>query len=215
MKRSRVLTALLGIALFFGVVHAATAMEPCADQLWPRFFYSGFTNGYMGGLVRMPVDMWVPGNGDTCLESLDNGGSDWCLAYASSGTSWTDTILQACVQHKGGGSNEFGLVYRLSNPGNYYLFVLSGLTTAKLIKCEDGVYTELASEPYSYSSNTWYTMRVEMQGDEHKACVNGLPVITATDGTHTQGTGGCAAMGTNVWFDNLFSILRPTPRFVP
>jgi hypothetical protein len=215
MKRSRTLYVLIALGLMLSSVQLATAMEPCADQFWPRFFYSGFTNGYLGGLVRVPSDMWVAGNDQTCLESLDNGCSNWCLAYVSSGSSWNDVILQASVQHKGGTCNEFGLVYRWMDPDNYYLFTLKDFSTAAILKCQNGEFTELASTAHAYSSHTWYTLRVETQGDLHKAFVNGTPVFTLNDDTHPRGTGGCAAYGTNVWFDNLFSILRPAPRFVP
>lgn len=210
MRIQKCLPLFVGILIALFLVQTVGAMLPCAGQLWPRFFYSGFENGFTGGFVPYPPDAWGPGNSNRSYEVQDMGIDNWCLSWVENGFFWTNHILQASVQYRGGVSNNVGLIYHLQNPNNYYLFVLSEGNTASLMVCVNGTIVRAESTTYDYQPDNWYVLRVEVQGSEHTARVNGVPVLTWTDSTFMYGTGGLVARGSNAWFDNVISILRPS-----
>ena len=209
MRHRKTIGLLLFTLLALALLPPSEAMRPCANQLWPLFFYSGFDNGDTEGFILYPPTAWLPENGNTVLASQDNGCTDWVAAWLMDGFLWTDYILQASVQYKNGTCNNLGLMYRMRNLTQYYLFVLRDGTTASLIRYTNGVPDREESVPYAYQPDRWYVLRVEVAGDEHTAHVNGVPVLSWTDSGCPQGTGGLVAKGTHAWFDGVFVIVRP------
>ncbi len=210
MKHSRAFFLSLGVLLIASVmIQTAQAELPRANQIWPRFYYCGFEQAGAEGLVTTPPGAWGLGNGDRSLEVEELASNVWALAWVENGFGWTDHILQASVQYKGGEGNELGLVYRLQDPDNFYLFTLNDGASATLSLCVNGAIVRSESAAFAYSSDQWYVLRVEAQGDLHSARINGVEVIAWTDNTFQMGTGGLAARGTWGWFDNVFSISRP------
>lgn len=209
MRHRKTIGLLLFTLLFLALVPPSDALPPCAVQLWSRFCYSGFDNGSTEGFFLQPPYAWQPENGNTALAALDIGCADWVYARWMEGHLWTDYIWQASVQFKDGSCNNLGLVYRMRDPTQFYLFVLQDGTTASLIRFMNSVQDRIESVPYAYEPNRWYVLRVETAGDVHTACVNGVRVLSWTDSGIPQGTGGVAAKGTHAWFDNVFGITRP------
>ena len=199
---------LAGFILVLFLAQTAGAMLPCGNQLWPRFFYSGFDNGSTEGFVKYPPSAWGPGNGNQSFECQDLGAGTWVLAWVGNGFGWTDHIFQASVQFKEGTLNNLGIIYHLQDPMNYYLFMLSDGQTASLMLNRNGTILRTESVGFTYSTDQWYVLRVEVQGTQHTARINGQVVLSWTDSTLQFGTGGLVARGTRAWFDNVFSIMR-------
>ncbi len=185
------------------------AAMPCAGQILPMLFYSGFEGGSLEGFVLYPQTAWIPGNANTALECITMGTGQWNLAWIIQGFGWTDHNLQASVRFLEG-ANNLGVVFRFRQPGDFYLFVLSGGNTASLMRSVGGVIDRVESVPYTYQTDRWYVLRMELVGNLHKAYVNGLPVLSWTDSTHPMGSGGVAAKDTRAWFDNVTSLVRPS-----
>jgi len=212
MRSHKPIYALLaGFVLALFLTQVAGAMLPCGNQLWPRFFYSGFDNGDTSGFVKYPPSAWGPGNGNRSYECQDLGSSTWVLSWVENGFGWTDHIFQASVQFKEGTLNNLGLIYHFQNPTNYYLFMLSDAQTASLMLNRNGTILRTESVPFTYSPDQWYVLRVEVQGNLHTARINGQVVLSWNDSTLHYGSAGLVARGTRAWFDNVISIMRPLP----
>jgi len=209
MRPHKIIALLLFAFLCFALAPPTQGMRPCANQVWPRFFYSGFDNGDTEDFIPSPRNAWQPGNGNTCYESLDIGCQNWVYSWFRDGFLYTDYILQASMQYKGGACNRLGLLYRMREPSGCYLFVLQDGTTASLIRYTNNVPDRIQSVPYTYVPDRWYVLRVEVAGTGHTAYVNGVPVLSWTDTSFLQGTGGLCAEGTHAWFDNFIVLLRP------
>jgi hypothetical protein len=208
--RSRKAIGLIFLGLLLlALAPPADAMHPCANQLWPRFFYSGFDNGNTEGFIFVPPTGWQADVPHNCLASLDTGCQSWVRAWLMDGFLWTDYILQASVQYLSGTCNQLGLTYRMRDQNNFYLFVLQDGTTASLIRYTNNVPDRTLSVPYAYLPDRWYVLRVQVAGPLHTACVNGVPVLSWTDNSILQGSGGLVAKGTHGWFDGVFVIVQP------
>ena len=208
MTLRSILTPLICGLLLFTV--SSSAQSPAADHLWPRLFYAGFYAGYTGGLVPYPCEgVWSGLPDEECYEAVDANSSTWCLSWAPSGTGWTNCILHTRVQPRDGTSNRAGVVYRLIDPQNHYLFVLEDGQYARIYKCVDGVETLLASADYPYDQYEWYVLRMSLEDDLHIGSIDGEPVVSLFDTTFMQGTGGAAAYDTEAHFDEIWSIIDP------
>lgn len=204
----RIVAPLFCALLLFTV--ASSAQGPTADHLWPRLFYAGFYAGYTGGLVPYPSEgVWSGLPAEECYHAENANASAWCLSWASSGTAWTNYIMHARVQPRDGASNRVGILYRLVDPQNHYLFVLEDGQYARIYKCVDGEETLLASADYPYDQYGWYLLRMRLEDDLHIGSINGEPVVSLFDTTFMRGTGGVATYDTEARFDELWSIIDP------
>ena len=211
-------TILLSIAVLtiLAVTSVAQAFYPNGHEIWPYYFYTGFTGGSLAGMVAYPQDGWGAGNEGDCVESLDLASGQWSLLWVENGFGWGDHIIQASMQHIDGSDNALGLVYHFRNPNNYYLFVLTGGNTASVYCYENGTLSLIDSQDFDYISDEWMVLRMEVStdtfGDQyHQARINGNFVLACTDNTHRYGTGGVAARNTHAWFDNVRALSRPAP----
>src|SRR3712207_9066192 len=62
--------------------------------------------------------------------------------------------------------------------------------------------TTLASKPFTVTTGTWYTLRIEANGTSLSAYVNGALQLTATDGQFASGNIGGATFNATAVFDD-------------
>jgi pectate lyase len=66
-----------------------------------------------------------------------------------------------------------------------------------------GGYTALASAPFTVSTGTWYTVRLDVNGSSLTGSVNGALLVSASDSSFASGKIGLASLNASVRFDDV------------
>lgn len=113
---------------------------------------------------------------------------------------------------------EYGLLFRMSADGKngYGAGVYEGQYT--LFRYDDGNFVELV--PYTADANiltgsTVNRVQVNANGDQITLSVNGVPLKTITDNTHTRGGSGLYVYGTQLPLEAVFDNFRITGSGAP
>ncbi len=141
--------------------------------------------------------------------------TDGSLAYRQSGTSsdsnaragsssWTNYSVQARVKPIafGGADRYVGLMARVVNSNHYYYLALQNGNRLVLGKRAGGSPISLASKSFTFSTGTFYTLRLDVQGSSLSGYVNGTLQLTATEGEFTSGIIGAATYFASASFDD-------------
>jgi hypothetical protein len=107
------------------------------------------------------------------------------------------------------GDRWFGLVARYIDANNYYYITVRNSNTIQLKKIVNGVVTTLGSASLAVALNRNYALRLEAQGEQLRAFVDGRLVLSAFDNALTRGRPGIAMYRTRADYDNV--ILNPDP----
>jgi hypothetical protein len=133
-----------------------------------------------------------------------NGG-----ARSHNGVSTDDQLVQTRAMPTGmAATGWFGVMARYIDDGNYYYLKVGNNGEASLRKLVDGAITELARAPFTASTNTWYTLRLEVVGTKLRAYINGRFVLEATDSSHAVGKYGLVTYRATATFDD-FLVAQP------
>ncbi len=112
-----------------------------------------------------------------------------CGLVISGTREWIDYSVQAEITpHL---VKTFGLAARVQGQERYYALLLSDQKTIKLIKRLDGEIV-LAEQTFVWQFGTPYKMRVEVQGNQIQAWVNGSILFTVEDSIRPLSGGGIA-----------------------
>lgn len=126
-------------------------------------------------------------------------------AITSAGNSaWTNFTFTSDMKMFTGGSS--GLAFRYQDANNFYLFrLLNNGGKAQLYKKVGGTMTLLAETTKTNALNTWYTLRVVVNGTNIKCYVDNMTsaLIDVTDSTYSSGKIGFRVLDTTVQFDNI------------
>jgi hypothetical protein len=130
------------------------------------------------------------------------------LTYASAMSSvgnsaWDDYEVQADIQinHSSTHASIFG---RFQNTNNFYnLEIHSGNNELALWKCDGGSWTKIGSSSQTINSNTWYEVKLVMDGTTLKGYLGGTELIAVTDSAHAAGKTGVRAGNDARWDDFL------------
>ena len=191
-----------GVKIRFG------ALSP--PRFWPNPFVEQFSTATDTNWSRYGTN-FAFGNG--CY-LLTNSGS---FGKALVGDAfWADGTLEADVLLTAGG--DAGLMFRTTNPdyvGPDHAFgYYAGLSASGSVVLGrmSNAWTFLASAPVTVALNTWYHLKITMQGSSIKVFVNDLtqPKITWVDATFRRGQIGVRSFNANAQFDNVtFSNAAP------
>jgi parallel beta-helix repeat protein len=137
--------------------------------------------------------------------------------YLYNGTSsWTNYAISARV--KSGASGYLnGIAGRYKDTNNFYVLALQNGTVV-LKKKVSGSWTTLASTSFSFSTSTFYTLKLEMNGTALKGYVDGTQKLTATDSSLSSGKIAFRCEASCSYDDvtvNDFSAATPTPAVTP
>ncbi len=138
-------------------------------------------------------------------------------AWLNTSSTWTDHSVEAKVKVTSFNSSNPVLVCARMTDGNNYYAVAVKNGTLELRKKVSGSTSVLTSKSYTFSTGTWYTIKISVVGTTLTAYVNGTQQLTATDSSRTSGVAGLVGWKTQVKFDDVVvtdgsgSSATPTP----
>ena len=101
-----------------------------------------------------------------------------------------------------------GIVFRMTDVNNFYMFRLAGEEGVVLGKMVNGNWTDLANPRRvdflhgdKFRPKTWYKLKVKANGDRIEAFINDNPVIQTTDSSFTVGRLGLTTFKTVADFE--------------
>jgi hypothetical protein len=103
-----------------------------------------------------------------------------------------------------------GIIFRMQDKDNYYMFRLAGEEGAVLGKMVGGEWIDLANprtadfltgERVRFAESNWYRLKVEVYGSRIVCSINDVPVINKTDDTYGLGKFGLVTFKTFGDFD--------------
>jgi len=102
-----------------------------------------------------------------------------------------------------------GIVFRMSNQDNFYMFRLAGEEGAVLGKMVNGEWIDIANprsadylrERIKFSGNNWYRLKVRSYGNRITCYINDSAVVNAVDNTFGLGRVGLCTFKTSADFD--------------
>lgn len=131
-------------------------------------------------------------------------------------SSWTDQVVQARVKVTNfNGANPALVCARMADGNNYYAVAIKS-GTLELRKKISGSSTVLTSKSMSFTTNTWYTIKLEVVGSTLTAYVNGSQQLSTTTTGRTSGVAGLIGWKVAVNYDDVVvtgsgSTPNPTP----
>lgn len=120
-------------------------------------------------------------------------------ARAVTGTPTGDQSIDVtarATQFGGTGEHWFGVVTRYTDASNFYYLTVRSSGSVSLRKVVDGQITVLGTYPRPVAPGTWYRLRLESVGNQHRAYVNDRLTLEATDSAHAVGRTGLATFRT-------------------
>src|SRR5215475_8775498 len=141
--------------------------------------------------------------------------TDGSLAYRQSGTSadsnaragspsWTNISVQARVKPIAfnGADRYVGVMTRVVNSNHYYFLALQNGNRLLLGKRAGSSPITLATKAFTFSTGTFYTLRIDANGSTLNGYVNGTLQLTASDSDFTAGIIGGATYFASASFDD-------------
>src|SRR5215471_20841551 len=156
--------------------------------------------------------------------------TDGSLAYRQSGTSadsnarngsasWTNISIQARVKPIAfnGADRYVGVTTRVVNSNHYYFLALQNGNRLLLGKRAGSTPITLATKAFTFSTGTFFTLRLDANGSTLTGFVNGTQQLTASDSDFTAGIIGGATFFASASFDDFLvtSIGGGTPPAAP
>ncbi len=188
---------LLGLALtFFSCLLIFTSIPTMGAVVFSDNFESGNYNNWttQNGSWSITTD----GSNVFRQSSTSDEGRAW-----SKTSSWTDQSVQARVKVTNfNGSNRALVCARMADGNNYYAVSIQS-DKLELRKKISGSTTTLTSKSMTFSTNTWYTIKLQVSGTTLTAFVNGTQQLTATTTGRTSGGAGLIGWKVAVNFDDV------------
>jgi hypothetical protein len=102
-----------------------------------------------------------------------------------------------------------GIIFRMQDSNNFYMFRLAGEEGAVLGKMVDGEWIDIANprsanflpERVKFSEANWYRLRVDAYGSSIVCYINDSVVVSSSDTTFTLGNFGLVTFKTKADFD--------------
>lgn len=124
---------------------------------------------------------------------------------AAGAADWTDYVAEARVKPTGwnGSDRAVALMGRFHDANNTYVLALRSSNKVELSKIVSGSKTSLAVKSFPVALNTWYTLKLEVNGATLRGYVNGLLQVAADDGTFAEGRVGFRTEYASANFDDV------------
>lgn len=157
----------------------------------------GFTNWRVVSSGRTHVFRQTNTQGDARAIFEDFQGGNQSIqadlklnAFAATGTHWA------------------GLMARYTDSKNFY-YLMQEANTLQIRKIVNGVFTPIASTPFTLQVGRKYRVRLEAVGTWLRAYVNDRLMLTARDTAHSSGRTGLAMWKANAEYDNVVITSSP------
>jgi fibronectin type 3 domain-containing protein len=190
---------------------------------------SSLTLAIMGGLFAILIGFGISAQTQLFSDDFQDGNSngwtrssgtwaivtDGSLAYRQSGTSsdsnsrtgsslWTNISIQARVKPIAfnGADRYVGVMTRVVNSNHYYFLALQNGNRLLLGKRAGSSPITLATKSFTFSTGTFYTLRIDANGSSLSGYVNGTLQLTASDSEFASGIIGGATYFASASFDD-------------
>ncbi len=180
-----------------------------------ELFNDGNANGWSvtdTGPFNGPSNWSVVSNQYVQSSLIDGQTSDgFELGTYSIWTGVTHNDMDLRLRLRSDGIGVVGVMFGYQDDGNYYRFAMSNQEGyQKLEKRSGGTFSELATNPQSYTSGQWMDIRIILQNGVIIAFVDGRQVLAAADSDFTSGKVGLyTSRNTSAAFDDLLVLTAP------
>jgi len=152
------------------------------------FFYDDFPNGdkWTAAAGSFAIDTGV-GNPTPSLRMPDDAVTD--QVYATDYTIPSDFVIEADVRIGSGdrGIRNIGYRHTTAHQSGYmYRLQTSASDAGFFIIDGAGAWSKIGVNIAAISADTWYHLKIQVSGSEHKAWENGVLKDTVIDATHTN-----------------------------
>ncbi|HEX8369663.1 MAG TPA: LamG-like jellyroll fold domain-containing protein [Pyrinomonadaceae bacterium] len=209
---------LIILALIFGGTLFALLLNFTSAAQTQKLFTDNFEDGDSNGWTKSGGTWSVVADGSQVFKQ--SGLSSDARSLAGS-PSWTDYAVEARIKPlQFNGSNRFvALIARAQSNTSYYYLALRSNNTLELKKLVSGSSTTLATKSFPVTTQSWYSVKLEVAGTSLKAYVNGTLQLSATDSQFRAGNIGGATYYASAEFDDFavtsVSTTTPTPTATP
>ncbi|MCD4819486.1 MAG: PKD domain-containing protein [Candidatus Cloacimonetes bacterium] len=172
----------------------------------PILFYDDFNDDDIHPAWSFINGTWSETSGEMRQTSNDSG-TGWlngCFALAGC-SAFSD--YEVSVDFMSTDNDGIGAIFNYQDASNFYLFVWRAQTNYRgILKYENGVETELASDATAYTSGTWYNLIITDIAGNISCSIDNTEIFNVSDNTFVMGKAGlyCWANQNSYW-DN-FSI---------
>ncbi|PBC89240.1 uncharacterized protein DUF1080 [Caldicellulosiruptor bescii] len=177
-----------------------------------------FEDGNRDGWSTSNGSWSVVVDGSKVLKQASTGSE--ARAYTGS-SDWSDYTVEAKVKvlNVKDSSSGAGVIVRYKNSGNFYALVLRG-SKIEIGKKLNSNWSTLAFKSFTLDQDTWYNVKLEVNGSKLVGYVNGSQVLSASDLSITTGKAGliadrCVAEFDDVVVNSSVSGTAPTPTPTP
>lgn len=210
MSRNKRFTKMMILAISISLVLSLGLIHPVQAGGWTQ---DSFENGDA---------QWTSTSGSWSVVQ-DQGNAVYYQSGKSEGRSsagdaeWSNYAIAADVKVVDfNGSTRTYVAGRYADANNYYAASLYNSSGGKLEirKKVNGSTTTLATKSdYKLAVDTWYNVKLEMNGSSINMYVNGVLELSATDTDMTKGSAGLVTLKSLVMYDNvnISNIGDPTP----
>lgn len=154
-------------------------------------FSDNFEDGDANGWTVVNGSWSVVTDGTKVYKQTSTTGEG--LVYAGN-SAWTNYAVEAKLKLYTTGTAATGIIGRYTNSNNYYLLRLHiGYGKVELYKKSGGTFTLLQEAVMSINTNTWYTLKLVLNGTSLTGYVDGVQKVTATDSSISSGCIGVRA----------------------
>jgi formylglycine-generating enzyme required for sulfatase activity/serine/threonine protein kinase len=128
---------------------------------------------------------WTIENDELVQPKLSAGHEHPLIVFGEPALSHYDLTLEA---KETGGNEALGIFFHWLGPGRYRKFFLAANRELNFSYSYDGKWSrEDGIRKMRYSSNRWYSLKVEVRGDTFRAYLDGVLQFEQTDGRFTHG----------------------------
>ncbi|KAB8140301.1 DUF1080 domain-containing protein [Chloroflexia bacterium SDU3-3] len=188
---------LVGIIGALALATQALPLQAQSSTLLSDTFEDGNADGWAttGGSWSVVTD------GSKVYQQSTVSGQSRSLA----GSSWADQTVEAKVKPLSfsGGSEYVGVIARAQSATSFYTLIIRNANKIELRRISSGSTNTLTSVSFTVDTNTWYTLRLQVQGSTLTGYVNGTKYVTATDSQYASGQVGLVTYNGTASFDDV------------
>lgn len=181
-------------------------------------FSDDFEDGNSTGWTVVNGGWSVVTDGTKVFKQANTSGE--ASVYAGTST-WTNYTVEAKIKlYNNANGTASGIIARYVNSSNYYMFRLhSNDSKVELYKKVGGTFTKITDVAMTISTNTWYTLKLVLNGSSLTGYVDGVQKVSATDTSFTSGCIGARTYAQSVAIDDVIvtdsSSATATPTLTP
>lgn len=184
--------------------------DDTADELIVRFFEEDFSTGDLSRWTIVDQGRWFGPSRWSALGGELTQASNVCgiggpgaiarlgtFALYRDGDAWTDYDLTLTLRSQD--NDDLGVLFRVQDTRTYYRFSWNRQDRyRRLVRCQDGQFTELARDAVPYEKGREYQVSITAHGPLLEVRVDGQEVFSVVDTALSRGTIGlysCANQG--------------------